>query len=872
MGHPMNRASRWLWAAASVGIFAAADVALVLTQPAAELTVDIRASETSRAKIFFDTGSGFTERDSVTRLALADSASRRISFPLPAKPVRSIRFDPLEVSGTVQIRSVAVRKPESNAELARLDLSKVVPLNEIALLTAGGEALEIKTVEPAGDPQLYIPLEKPLHVRHSAGDFFSVRNRLATALLLLLGLSGAAVALWWPKVRGPIEAVNAAFDRWVLFSKEATALRFDRTALWFYTLCVLAFVLFSLGKFHGSSISIASASYRNWTDVEHTPLLGTPKRVRSDEWSFHTPTILNQLYRRDTLAVNDSLLGPGNAALLGNVPCWHFTQLFRPQFWGFFVLPAELAFSIYWQCKGLILLSGVFTLLLLVTRSSAVAAICALWFFFSAYTQWAYSWASLFPEMIGLFCWTIALTCYLATGRNRWLLAGAAIVCASSAINFALCVYPPHQLPLVACGFAVLGGWLWAHRKSVGRRESRTARLLALAACWIVIVGTVMVGFFLDARETLAAAAATIYPGQRTSPGGGISFAQFASHFLDFWKGEENYPASMGNICEASGYLWLAPVTLLLARPPREHRHSTVLLVSFWGVFALLLCWMLFPIPARAAHWVFFDRVPPFRCFHALGLINVAIVGLFLSERIRAGQSRRMSKRDCLGGLAAALLLVFLLVKMNNELGQFFSTWSIALAALYVSILIFFLAQTRTTAFAALLLIPLALANGLINPVDRNLEVITASSLFKSAHGPHDNWRDGKWVIYAPWADTPGLLAATGIDVVDCLKIVPDRKSMAVFDPDNRYSEIINRSSYLWALPPGAGEISSFETPSLGNVLWRVYPLDPRLKSIGVERVAFAYQPATPEFKQQLAPFLEETLPGLIVYRLRQGD
>jgi ABC-type multidrug transport system fused ATPase/permease subunit len=872
MGHPMNRASRWLWAAAVAGIFAAADVALVLEQPAAELIVEMRASENSHAKVFFDTGEGFTESDSVTRLIRADSVAHRLSFPLPAKPVHSIRFDPLEFSGVVQIRGLFIRKTASNVELARLDSARVEPLNEIASLTPGGDALEVKTAEPAGDPQLLIPLEQPLRIEHSAADLISPRNRGATAFFTTLALGAAAVALWWPKMKRPVVAVNSAFDKWSLRSANSSALRFDRTALWFYTLCLVAFVLLSLGKFHGSSISIASASYRNWTDVEHTPLLGTPKRVRSDEWSFHTPTILNQLYRRDALAVNDTLLGPGKAALVGNVPCWHFTQLFRPQFWGFFILPAELAFSIYWQCKGLILLTGVFSLLLVVTRSSAVAALCALWFFFSAFTQWAYSWASLLPEMIGLFCWTIALTCYLTTGRDRLLLSVAAIACAGCAINFALCAYPPHQLPLVAFGFAFLVGWLWSQRNSVWRRDARGSRLLALAGCWIVLVPSAMALFYFDARETLAAAAATVYPGQRSMSGGGIPLAQLISHFLDFWKSEENFPAAQVNICEASGYLWLAPVTLLLARPPKEHRHSTALLVSFWVVFLLLLSWMLFPIPASAARWIFFDRVPPFRSFHALGLINVAIVGLFISERIRAGQSGRMAKRDWLGGTAAVLLLLFLLWRMNNQLSHFFSIWSLIIGAIYVFILIIFLAQARTKAFAALLLIPLAIANGLINPVDRNLEVVTASSLFKATHGPHNNWRDGKWLIYSPWADTPGLLAATGIDVVDCLKIVPDRKSMAVFDPDNRYSEAINRSSYFFAIPIGANQPSSFEVPSAGNVLWRVHPLDPRLGSIGVDRVAFAYQPPASEFKQQLAPFLEETFPGLTVYRLRQGD
>jgi hypothetical protein len=51
-----------------------------------------------------------------------------------------------------------------------------------------------------------------------------------------------------------------------------------------------------------------------------------------------------------------------------------------------------------------------------------------------------------------------------------------------------------------------------------------------------------------------------------------------------------------------------------------------------------------------------------------------------------------------------------------------------------------------------------------------------------------------------------------------------------------------------------------------------VHPLDPRLRSIGVDRVAFAYQPPAGDFKQQLAPFLEETFPGLTIYHLRARD
>ncbi|HTG44987.1 MAG TPA: hypothetical protein VK633_10695, partial [Verrucomicrobiae bacterium] len=141
-------------------------------------------------------------------------------------------------------------------------------------------------------------------------------------------------------------------------------------------------------------------------------------------------------------------------------------------------------------------------------------------------------------------------------------------------------------------------------------------------------------------------------------------------------------------------------------------------------------------------------------------------------------------------------------------------------------------------------------------------------SLFKKAHGDQDKWRDGKWLIYAPWADEPGLLASTGINVVDCLKIIPDRERMGVFDPDNRSSQVINRSSYFFAIPINVGEPSSFENPSMGNVIWRVNPLDGGLRQIGVDRVAFAYRPPSAEIDREVAPLLEANLPGLKVYHL----
>lgn len=861
----MRNLPRWVLPVVITAFLACVDAVLVEERPSAELAIEMQSNTASQAKVYFDTGAGFNEREAETRPVPADSTNHALLFPLPAKPVRSIRFDPLEIAGVIRIHSIGIQKPDSHARLKEMDVARVLPLNEIEITVPGPDGLEIRIKDQARDPQLLLPVERPIRIRHSGADFLSRRNCQTLAIFLLFALAAVGLAYWWRRFKQAITRINGVLEPCLAWSAGSNGIVLDRTAIWFYALCLLIFVLFSLGKFHGSSISIAGASYRGWTDVEHLPLLGVPKKVRSDEWSFQTPTILNQLYRRDRLTVEDTLLGPGKAALLGNVPCRHFTQLFRPQFWPFFVLPADFAFSFYWQSKALLLLTGIFTLLLLLTRSSATAAICALWFFFSAYTQWAYSWASLLPEMVGLFCWTIALTCYLAVGRNRILLAVGALACATCAINFALCAYPPHQVPLIVFGAAILAGWAGSRREAIWRREDGIVRVSCLLGCW-VLVGVVMLWFYVDAKDTLIAAANTVYPGQRSSAGGGISPAQFFSHFLDFWKSEENFPPSQGNICEASGYLWLAPFTLLLARPSKGHRKFSALLLFSWGAFLLILCWMLFPIPAEVGRWIMFNRVPPFRCYHALGLINVVIVGLFFAERAKV-REHGFNARHWLRGILAAVILVLLLVWMNRHLDHFFAVRAIVLASLYVSVLILFLVRPHPKAFAICLLVPLILANGLINPIDRGLAVITNSSLFKAAHGDRPEWLDGKWIIYAPWADQPGLLAATGIDVVDCLKIVPDRKGMALFDPEQHYSEIINRSSYFFAIPASSDSGASFETPSSGNVLWRVNPFDPHLKQIGVNRIAFAYQPPAAPYDKQLVPFLEVTLPGLQVYR-----
>ena len=453
------------------------------------------------------------------------------------------------------------------------------------------------------------------------GALSGVGFRLIVALLITaaVGVAGFATRSRWAPI-------GRLLDRLALSFSDPHFLVFDRLAIGFYLAILTLFVLQVSAGIHGSGIS----SYRSRASADPSlePIAGTAKPVRGDEWSYHTPAILYQIYRPAPFSAETSALGRDHASLISNIPVRHFTTIFRPQFWGFFVLPPAYGFSFYWQFKAMLLTTGVFSLLLLLTRSSRIALFGTLWYVWSAYTQWTYSWPSLLPEMIGLFCVTICSLFYMSTGRRRALLLAAALLCVACAINFALCAYVPHQIPLVWLGIFLSIWWIWARRSTIWSPEYAGERVLALAFV-VLTVGFVMRGFYLDAERALEGIANTVYPGRRSLPGGTYQLAMLGSHFFPFWMEDGRIPRFFANICESAGFIWLAPITLFFMN--RTKRGESDKLSAYWilATFgAFLFIWLTVPMPEAIGQALLLNKTGTGRSMHVLGLVNIALVSL----------------------------------------------------------------------------------------------------------------------------------------------------------------------------------------------------------------------------------------------------
>jgi len=614
----------------------------------------------------------------------------------------------------------------------------------------------------------------------------------------------------------------------------AGAARPRLTAFRVYALLLGVFTVASALQLHGSSLSAMDIVY----GLGHRPLIGRPKAIRSDEWSIHTPAILHQLYRAEPLSPYRSSYGPGMASLLGSIPIAHPTTLLRPQFWSFFLLPPEYAFAVYWQFKTLLLLGGVFALMHLLTGAVGVSAAMALAFWLSPYIQWGFSWPTLLPEMLGLACLTTALLCRLVVARKSWVIYGAAVLAGACAVNFTLSAYPPQQVPIAWVCVAVVLGWTIGNWRVITDTAFLAHRAAGIAVFALVVTGGLLL-FWIDARDAIAVAAATFYPGQRRVGGGSLPALFLLSHFLDFWKAEQSIPPVLNNICEASGFLWLAPLTLLMGGPgARDGRRAVYF--ALLGVFVVLASWIVLPIPEPVGRVFALNLVPSHRAIPGLGLANMLLLTVFLARHCPLPVTRG---RMWAIGAGSFFVLFVILLHVNQALGHMVRMDQVVVAALYAATLIVCLDAGWVRAFTVSLLVPLLLADGLVNPIDRGLSPVTQSDL-ATFLAEHPEVRRGRFAVYSDGFVAPNYFLAHGLDVLNSFRIVPDVEELATFDTGGRARELYNVSGYFRMKPLPPGEASRFEPgdrPGLPKIL--VSPLDPKLKALGVTVIAFDAHP-----------------------------
>lgn len=112
--------------------------------------IEISASNSVAAQIFFDTGHGYNEHDSVT-LNVQPGESHKYLFHLPKGTVKSIRFDPARAASVINIKKAGI-ETELGKRIKNFPVESFIAKSQILRMEVIKDALAIYTIENANDP------------------------------------------------------------------------------------------------------------------------------------------------------------------------------------------------------------------------------------------------------------------------------------------------------------------------------------------------------------------------------------------------------------------------------------------------------------------------------------------------------------------------------------------------------------------------------------------------------------------------------------------------------------------------------------------------------------------------------------------------
>jgi hypothetical protein len=588
----------------------------------------------------------------------------------------------------------------------------------------------------------------------------------------------------------------------------------------------LIFVICVATKIHFSSVGIWN-SYLQRDQAVPGLLYGSPKAIRSDEWMLGAPWLLSQAHTNPAWSPDNPSVGPDTSALLVGLPTSHWSAIFRPSHWGFYLLDTERGFSWLWMWRSVVLCVALMVLVLELTGGSYACALAATaWIFFSGFVQW---WLSSVGEM--LTYWTLACISLRALFRSQSS-AGvltAAVVMLVAGAGFGLALYPPFQVPLAYLGLALVPLLLKDCANRGGPRLS--TRLLLLAA--VTVVGAAsLVLFIKDNSVAVATMGNTVYPGRRVSLGGDLSLWRYISGLFESNYSEMVFPAISGNISEASSFIFLWPITLVLVpffRNQREALRCAPLIVYL----VLMILWGVYGVPQSLAVVTGWSFVPTSRALLGWGVGGALLCVVAICQPNRLPRSVGLVFVVLIAAGVFYLLSEFTL-RFPSAIPQSQSLVAASLISLAVAGVVFRSAWILCLAMFFLCVVP----HSQVNPVMRGLRVINDVPLVRAVKR-FDPQREGRWAVFGSPVIAQ-LVKVTGRDVVNGSQYIPNWDALRQLDPQQQYHEVYNRYALVAFTLAEPGSPLSFRLLAPDTWELSVDPCDDKFKQLGARYIVWA--------------------------------
>ncbi|MGV3559728.1 DUF7657 domain-containing protein [Larkinella arboricola] len=623
-------------------------------------------------------------------------------------------------------------------------------------------------------------------------------------------------------------------------------IHFDKRLKWFLGVCFGLFVLLTLAKIHYSSIPYWNQVIPDGSDPKRGLISGKPLPIRVDEWGVSTPFILSQV--QNGFPLENQALGGERPALVGYYPVKHLVSVFRPDYWGFFLLSPEQGYAWWWQFKVIGSLVALTLLLMLLTRNNFwLSVFGAFWLVFSSgVARWSfYLLPNLMPGAL-----LLVASIYLFYGRSLKTLVVNGLLFVWAFATFALALYPPYQIPLGYLLIFLLVGFVAREFHRDWLFDKLPAKLLTFGVAFAVL-GAIFYTYYTDAKASIDVMSHTVYPGQRSETGGTGFIANWFSEYYGWLVDDVRFPKEWLNSCELSHFITFAPVIFLsLILLFVYTRKADPLLVAVSLFVLIFWAWIEVGFPDWLARITLLNMSPTRRAQVPFGVGNVFLTLLYL-DYVRKHRIKVSGTVSALAIAGIIGLMAYVAVLNVNDSNGFFKAHQVFLPTLFftalaISLLPFVRFPYQTAVFALAIFLFVA-PNMKANPLSKGLAPITDNALYKNVRELHEQEPKARWVVIGSQYITY-LVAATGVNQLSGVKNLPDFKTMRVLDPtakrDSAYNRYAHTVYYTY--------IDGRDTTVINNTFEDGYavgvdPCSAKLKQLNVKYFVFDRQPQPAE-------------------------
>ncbi|MDA8208935.1 MAG: hypothetical protein M0Z92_08055 [Actinomycetota bacterium] len=610
----------------------------------------------------------------------------------------------------------------------------------------------------------------------------------------------------------------------------------------FPALLILLALIFSALQISGTSIGILNPPGHN-----SNLIAGSPKAIRSDEWSVSTPLTIASARQHFSERLYDGA-GSHNTSVVLDVPNNSWTTIFKPYNWPFFVLPLANAYALKWWLLFLFLVLPTYWLALLLTRKVSAAILVSLGMSLSPFFAWWYEAGAL--DSVGFMVAIMLLVLLVLRNAERRISYLYAGLLAYFLVAFTILLYPPFQIPLAYTAAAFLLPFVI--RDLVLVSDQKRARRFALLGGAVVAAIVILVGYMQSEIPTITKIVNTVYPGNRIAVGATANILQLFSPWVGiFIASHPTAIAANSNASEISSFFLLAPVLFFFTPLAGKWRRSRTYGASQFLIaltMIALLAWMYVGFPAPIATLTLLDRVTSQRAIVGVGLASWLLILLFIADfefskgtsaEETAPSARAAWPRVALGVATFGLVIGYGARQMQltyPALGV--SMYLVGIFVVLVLIGLILLVKARYIVASVFLLPVLALQAVTVNPLYRGLSPLVNPTLQTNVD------KIERLVPALPSRTPPGWLVVgppiaflsmigTGAYVFNATSQYPDISAWKVIDPSGGSESIWNRYAHV-VYQPAANTALILSNPSPDTVIVSGSPCSPAFAKLDI--------------------------------------